>query len=70
MPIKGITDAESSRRSWDKLGSIRKGRRLADGTMEDLEYFRFVPKETPYKDELLRIWAAAYGEKPVNIGLK
>lgn len=67
MPIKGITDAESSRRSWDKLGSIRKGRRLADGTMEDLEYFRFVPKETPYKDELLRIWAAAYGEKPVNI---
>ena len=67
MPIKGLTDRNSVQKRFDRLGVIRKGVMHSDGTMEDLDYFRFVPTKGPYADDLMRIWIDSYGEKPTNI---
>jgi hypothetical protein len=67
MPIKGKTDVDSVQSSFGRLGQIRKGERLKDGTLVDLDYFRFRPAEGPYKEQLMAIWLANYGEKPTSI---
>ena len=67
MPIKGLTDRNSVQKRFDRLGVIRKGVMHSDGTMEDLDYFRFVPKEGPYAKDLTRVWNQTYGNKPTNI---
>ena len=67
MPIKGLTDKQSVTKRFDRLGVIRKGIMHPGGKMEDLDYFRFVPKEGPYAKDLTRVWHDTYGEKPTNI---
>ena len=42
MPIQGLTDRESVKPRFTRLGKIRKGYKDEEGQMHDLDYFRFV----------------------------
>jgi len=66
MPIQGITDRESVKPRWPRLGKLRKGNeKKANRPGEDLEYFRLVTD----RPEIVEAFKEAYGEQPDVIPL-